>query len=83
MQEIRPINVVYSSPHYYVAEYPGQNGFELINRQHGRGTFLLGNIATSFRQSLADVIAISPSVETVDEFLGNFDGLMNQPAVYH
>ena len=77
------MHVVYNSPHYYVVEYPGQNGFELVNRQHGKGTFLRGDIASSFRQSLANVIADSPSVEVVDEFLGNFDGLMNQPTVYH
>ena len=77
------MNVVYSSPFYYVAEYPSQNGFELINRQHGMGTFLRGDIASAFRRSLANVIAVSPSAEIVDEFLGNFDGLMNQPTVYH
>ena len=77
------MNVVYSSPHYYVAEYPGQNGFELINLHQGTGTFLNGEIASSFRRSLATVIAGSPTVEIVDEFLEHFDGLMTQPAVLH
>ena len=77
------MNVVYSSPHYYVAEYPVQNGFELINLHQGTGTFLRGEIASSFRRSLATVIAGSPTVEVVDEFLENFDGLMIQPAVLH
>jgi hypothetical protein len=77
------MNVVYNSPHYYVAEYPVQNGFELINRHQGTGTFLRGEIASLFRQSLANVIAVSPSAEVVDEFLENFDGLMTQPAVLH
>ena len=77
------MSVVYSSPHYYVAEYPGQNGFELINLHQGTGTFLRGEIASSFRRSLANVIAGSHSVEVVDEFLENFDGLMIQPAVLH
>jgi uncharacterized protein DUF3567 len=77
------MNVVYTSPHYYVAEYPVQNGFELINLHQGTGTFLRGVVASSFRRSLATVIAGSPSVEVVDEFLENFDGLMTQPAVLH
>ncbi|MGH8750833.1 MAG: DUF3567 family protein [Burkholderiales bacterium] len=77
------MNVVYSSPHYYVVEYSGQDGFELINRQHGMGTFLRGDIAAAFRLSLANVFAVNPTAELVDEFLENFDGLMNQPAVYH
>jgi hypothetical protein len=77
------MNVVYNSPHYYVAEYPVQNGFELINLHQGTGTFLRGEIASLFRQSLANVIAESHSVEVVDEFLENFDGLMIQPAVLH
>ncbi|MGH8712146.1 MAG: DUF3567 family protein [Burkholderiales bacterium] len=77
------MNVVYSSPHYYVAEYPVQNGFELINLHQGTGTFLRGEIASSFRRSLATVIAGSPTVEVVDEFLENFDGLMIQPALLH
>jgi Protein of unknown function (DUF3567) len=77
------MNVVYSSPHYYVAEYPVENGFELINLHQGTGTFLRGEVAASFRRSLATVIAGSPTVETVDEFLERFDGLMIQPAVLH
>ena len=77
------MNVLYSSPHYYVAEYPGQDGYELINLHQGTGTFLRGNMASSFRRSLATVIADSPTIEVMDEFLENFDGLMTQPAVLH
>jgi Protein of unknown function (DUF3567) len=77
------MNVVYSSPHYYVAEYPVQNGFELINLHQGTGTFLCGDVASSFRRTLAVVIAGNPTAELVDEFLENFDGLMTQPAVLH
>ena len=47
------MNVLYSSPHYYVAEYPGQDGYELINLHQGTGTFLRGDIASAFRRTLA------------------------------
>ncbi|MBA2690402.1 MAG: DUF3567 family protein [Burkholderiales bacterium] len=78
------MNLVYVSPQYQVVEYAGERGgFELINRQLGVGTYLRGEMADKFRRSLSDVFQEEPTEELVDEFLGNFDELMRQPAVFH
>ncbi len=76
------MNVVYSSAQYHVVEFPGQ-GFELINKVTSVGTYLHGAAGMKFRDYLAEVIADDASIESVDDFLGNFDALMNQPAIYH
>lgn len=78
------MNLVYVSPQYQVVEFAGeQGGFELINRQLGMGAYLRGEMAEKFRQSLTDVFSQQPTEESVDEFLNNFDDLMQQPAIFH
>lgn len=75
--------VLYSSPNYYVVEYPAEQGLELIDRQTRRGAYLTGNLASTIRVSMEHVFADDPSEESVDEFLQEFDGLMTQPIVLH
>lgn len=77
------MNTVYSSKQYYVIEYPGHNGYEVIDKQLGVGGYLQGDLALSFAQSLAEVIADDPTDDKVDEFLGNFNALMTQPVSFH
>lgn len=77
------MNVLYNSTHYYVVEYPAHNGFELVDKQSGMGTFIQGDLASVFRDSMKSVIAESPTIDDMDDFLGNFDALMMQPVVYH
>ncbi|MES2354900.1 MAG: DUF3567 family protein [Pseudomonadota bacterium] len=78
------MNLVYVSPQYQVVEYAGeQGGFELINRQLGLGTYLRGELAEKFRRCLTDVFSEEPTEESVDEFLGNFDDILQQPAIFH
>ena len=78
------MNVIYDSENYYVAEYPAQHGYELIDKHHQRGTFFQGDVADRFAQSLRNVFAEEgASVERLDEFLGDFDGLMVQSVLYH
>ncbi len=77
------MNVIYNSDNYYVVEYPAQHGFELVDKQCQRGTYLQGDVADRFAQSMRTAVAETGSIEGVDEFLGNFDILMNQPVLYH
>jgi hypothetical protein len=76
------MNLVYNSDHFYVVEFPG-DGYELVDKQSGRGTFLQGPSADSFRDSMQSVIAHSPTIESVDEFLSGFDALLTQKVVIH
>ncbi len=77
------MNVIYSSDNYYVVEYPVQHGYELVDKRSQRGTFFQGDVAERFAHSLEAAVAEDASVERVDEFLGSFDVLLNQPLVIH
>jgi Protein of unknown function (DUF3567) len=77
------MNIIYSSDNYYVVEYPTQHGYELVDKHSRRGTFFQGDVADRFGQSLQAAVAEDASIERVDEFLGSFDILLNQPLVIH
>lgn len=77
------MNIIYASDNYYVVEYPGHHGYELVDKCSQRGTFFQGGVADRFKQSLQAAVAEDASVERVDDFLGSFDILLNQPLVVH
>ncbi|MBI4194868.1 MAG: DUF3567 family protein [Betaproteobacteria bacterium] len=77
------MNVIYNSDNYYVVEYPAQHAFELVDKRSARGTFFQGGVADKFAQSMQGAIDEEASAEHIDEFLGNFDVLLNVPVVYH
>ena len=77
------MNIIYASENYYVVEYPDQHGYELVDKRSQRGTYFQGDVAERFQQSLQAAVAEDASVERVDDFLGSFDILLNQPMVVH
>jgi hypothetical protein len=77
------MQLIYLSPQYQVVEYSGVNGFEVIDRSRSCSTYLQGGLADTFRQTLTHIIAEGGEQDSVDEFLGGYDELMRQPAVYH
>lgn len=77
------MNIIYSSENYYVVEYPAQRGYELVDKRTARGTFFQGDVAEKFLESMKGVVAEDDSPEHIDDFLGNFDVLLNMPVVYH
>jgi Protein of unknown function (DUF3567) len=77
------VNVIYNSENYYVVEYPTERGYELVDKQTARGTFLSGDAADRFAQSMKDAVEEDSSVEHLDEFLDGLHVLFTQPVVYH
>lgn len=77
------MNVIYNSENYCVVEYPTEHAIELVDKRSARGTFLQGDVAERFAQSMQDAVAEEPTAEHIDEFLGGFSPLLNQPVVYH
>jgi hypothetical protein len=77
------MNVIYNSEQYYVVEYPAQHGYELVDKKNQRGTFLQGDVADRFAQSMQNAVNEDASIEAVDEFLGSFDVLMNLRLIVH
>ncbi|WP_076592620.1 BTH_I0359 family protein [Herminiimonas arsenitoxidans] len=85
------MNVIYNSEQYSVVEFgvdDGQDalrfgGFEIMDKPAKREIFIAGPSAESFRQNVRELIATEPSVEEIDEFLGNYDSFMSQAVTIH
>jgi hypothetical protein len=77
------MNVMYNSENYYVVEFPGRRGIELVDKTTGRGGFLEGDVERKFRASMADLAAGEPTEESVDAFLENYDALLITPVTAH
>ena len=77
------MNVLYNSPTYVVVEYSGQEGIELVDKAAGRGAFFEGLIARKFRSHIQHIFDESPTVDSVDAFLGHYDALLTNSVVYH
>jgi hypothetical protein len=82
--------VLFNSPHYYVAEISCQPtnllGFEVVDKFSGRGAFIDGAVAVQMRESFQALVAehdgaVTP--EEVDDFIGGYDALLLQRVVYH
>ena len=85
------MQMIYNSPNYCVVEFPPQDnhlamkagGYEIVDKNTQREIFIEGALAAKFRENVQRLIEEEPSLEDVDEFLGQFDILMNQPVVLH
>lgn len=77
------MNVVFNSPYYQVLEYPELNAFELVNHARATGALIQGEMASALRTHLQNLFAVDPSEEDVDEMIGGYEALMNQPVCYH
>ena len=59
------MNVMYNSENYYVVEFPGRHGIELVDKTMGRAGFLEGAVEVKFRASMANLAAGEPNVEQI------------------
>lgn len=82
------MNMIYNSPNYCVVEFGPSGaretgGFEIMDKQAKREIYLAGSLADGFRQGVARLIASEPTSEEIDEYLSQFDALMQQPMILH
>jgi hypothetical protein len=77
------MKIVYNSENYYVVEYAGRLGYEVVDKHVRRGTYFHGDVAAKFRESMLDVIAERSSTDDVDEFLAGFGVVVNFPLTLH
>jgi hypothetical protein len=85
------MNLIYNSEQYSVVEFGADDGrealrfggYEIMDKPGKREIFIGGTLAEIFRKNVEDLIATEPSVEEIDDFLGNYDVLMSQPVVFH
>ena len=85
------MQMIYNSPNYCVVEFAPQaghhlmnaGGYEIVDKNAQREIFIDGELAARFREHVKQLIEDEPSLDEVDEFLGQFDSLMTQPVVLH
>jgi hypothetical protein len=85
------MNLIYNSEQYSVVEFGVDDGrealrfggYEIMDKSGKREIFIGGVWAESFRNSVEDLIAGEPSMEEIDDFLGEYDGLMSQSVILH
>ena len=85
------MQMIYNSPNYCVVEFPPQDGhvamrsggYEIVDKNARREIFIDGVMAARFREDVQKLMDEDQSLDEVDEFLGQFDSLMQQPVVLH
>lgn len=85
------MQMIYNSPNYCVVEFPpqdghvalGSGGYEIVDKNSRRELFIDGAMAARFRVDVQKLMDEDQSLDEVDEFLGQFDSLMQQPVVLH
>jgi len=85
------MNLIYNSEQYSVVEFGADDGrealrfggFEILDKSFRTETFIGGELAQTFRKDVEDLIASEPSVEEIDDFLGQFKGNISQPFTLH
>ena len=85
------MNLIYNSEQYSVVEFRVDNdqealrsgGFEITDKSSKREIFIAGAMADIFRENVRSLIASEPTVEDIDDFLGNYDAVMSHRVVFH
>ena len=77
------MNVVFNSPYYQVLEYPELDLIELVSHSRATGTLIQGEMARVLRANLQNLFADDTAPEDVDEMIGGYEALMNQPVWLH
>jgi hypothetical protein len=58
-------------------------GYEIVDKFARKEIFLQGAMAESFKQGVEALIETKPSEEEIDDYIGRFASLMQQPVVLH
>ena len=65
------------------AEGGGRDGYEIVDKFARKEIFLEGAMAQHFKEGVEALIKNSPSQEELDEYIGRFTQLAQQPVVLH
>jgi hypothetical protein len=60
-----------------------RGGFEIVDKFARKEIFLEGALAEQFRQGVEALIRSSPSEDDIDEFIGGYTVLAQQPVILH
>ena len=92
------MNVLYNSDNYTVVMFdvpsapqadagaPGaatRGGYEIVDKFARKEIFIDGALAEGFKQGVQALMESTPTEEALDEFIGRYVPLMQQPLVLH
>ena len=89
------MQMLYNSDNFSVVEFavPGvdggphdrlsRGGYEIVDKFARKEIFIEGAMAESFKEGVAALIETSPSEEEIDDYIGRYASLMQQPVVLH
>jgi Protein of unknown function (DUF3567) len=77
------LNILYDSDNYYVAEFGGSAGIELVDKQARRSGFLEGPVAARLRSNVAQLCSADLGEEAVDDFLCTYEALLTNNLRLH
>ncbi len=85
------MQMIYNSPNYCIVEFPAQVGsfslkagaYEIVAKNLQRELFINGEMAAQFRENVQKLIELQPTIDEIDDFLGQFDSLMTHPVILH
>jgi hypothetical protein len=79
------MHIMFNNPLVYVVEYAGLEAVEVIDKRIGRGALIRDDAARRFREELKELVDHDEEVgpEAFDAFMGPWEALLTQPAIYH
>ena len=60
-----------------------RGGYEIVDKFARKEIFLQGALAQSFKEGVEALILTMPSEEEIDDYIGRFASLMQQPVILH
>ncbi len=60
-----------------------RGGYEIVDKFSRKEIFIEGAMAESFREGVEALIQTSPSPEEIDDYIGRYSLLMQQPLLVH
>ncbi|WP_374335934.1 DUF3567 family protein [Methyloversatilis sp.] len=79
------MHIMFNNPLVYVVEYAGLEAVEVIDKRIGRGVLIRDDAARRFREELQALVGNDEEMgaEEFDAFMGPWEALLTQPAIYH
>jgi hypothetical protein len=65
------------------ATVPARGGYEIVDKFARKEIFLEGALAAQFKAGVEALIETSPSEEELDDFIGRYGAMAQQPLVLH
>lgn len=72
-----------SDPAAVIAPAPRQGGYEIVDKLTRKEIFIQGAVAASFQQGVQALVEQGPDPEALDDYIGSFTTLAQQPLLVH